>query len=175
MADLKKAADDAATRAMIAAGKDAAKRAVEDLLTSDEERAAKQAEQAPTSKARLWKIIGIGVLSLLVVVGVVGMLLTYWHWFLLAGVLGLGGLYGWSRLKKRLSAGKEPKEVEAKQVEAARAPVATAAEGLRIKEEAPRDEAEERARNARALAEARAAQEQEVDEELAAMKARLKK
>src|SRR5436190_12003026 len=102
MADRKNLGEDAATVALLAAGKDAAKRAALDLLSTDEERAAKQAEDARASKQRRWKLLGGGVLVLCVIIGVIGMLVSYWQWFLLAGVLGLGGMFGWWRLRKRL-------------------------------------------------------------------------
>ena len=163
MADRKNLGEDAATAALLAAGKDAAKRAALDLLSTDEERAAKQAEDARASKQRRWKLIGGGVLVLCVIIGVIGMLVSYWQWFLLAGVLGLGGMFGWWRLRKRLGARRT------KQPEPAR--VEKTAEQPREKREArPRQVEEDDA--ARALAEAEA-ETQSVEEELASMKARL--
>lgn len=157
--------DDAATRALLAAGKDAAKRAAFDLLSSDDEREAAEAERARTSKNRRWKLIAGGVLALFVVIGVVGMLVSYWPWFLLAGVLGFAGLFGWWRVKRRLAArgSKEPERIE----------VAPRAKEPSANADAVRRQAEERERDAKALAEARATDEQAVEDELEALKARV--
>ncbi|MBL8742388.1 MAG: hypothetical protein JNK04_14870, partial [Myxococcales bacterium] len=107
MADLKRLAEDATTKAAIAAGKDAAKRALDDLLSTDEEKAKREAEKAGEQKSRRWKYIALGVLALCLVVGVVGLMLKFWTYFLFAGVLGVAALYGWWRLRKRRSATKD--------------------------------------------------------------------
>lgn len=167
MADLKKLAEDATTKAMIAAGKDAAKRAAQDLLSSDADREAKEVEDPQASKKRRTKLIVLGVLGLFVFIGLVGLLLNYWQWFLALGVLGMGGLYGYYKLRARRALKQKD---EATRVEAAKqAEVEVAEETARLAA------AEERTRDARALAEARAAEAQAVDDELAAMKARIKK
>lgn len=167
MADRNKLAEDAATQALLAAGKDAAKRAAFDLLSSDEDRAAAEAERARASKQRRWKLIAGAVLALFVVIGVVGMLVSYWPWFLLAGVLGFAGMFGWWRVKRRLAArrSKEPERIE----------VAPSANEPRASAEALRREAESRQREARAVAEAEASDEQAVEDELEALKARVKR
>jgi biopolymer transport protein ExbB/TolQ len=167
MADLDKLTQDATTRALISAGRDAARRAASDLLSSDEERAADEAARARASKKKRNKLIVFGVLGLFVLIGVVGLLLSYWHWFLALGLVGFGGWFAWRRVRKRRAL--EP-AVEAKRIETA-AVVTT----KRIEEEPRETEAEARERDARARAEARAILEQETDEELAALKARMSK
>ena len=174
MTDLKRLADDATTKVAIAVGRDAAKRAVDQLL-SGEDKPALPSETTSATKTRRWKIVAVAVLGLFLIVGVIGLLLSYWYWFLAAGVLGLVGLVGWSRLRSRLAKRSPPKDTakdEAPALEAVR--VSTKAEVAappQVSAEARRAEAEARAH---AVAEAHAIREQEVDEELAAMKARLK-
>jgi hypothetical protein len=166
MADRNKLVEDAATEALIAAGKRGVKRAALELLSTDEERAAKQAEDARASKQRRWKLIAGGVLVLCVLIGLVGMLVSYWPWFLLFGILGSAGLVGWWRVKRRLAArrGKAPERIEvARKVAEPRASV-----------EPRGSEAEELERDARAIAEDAATQEQSVEDELEVLKARLR-
>lgn len=177
MADLKKLADEATAQAALAIGKEAARKATRELLSDD----ADKAGDGPIkpSKAKLWKFGAIALVGLLLVVGLLGLVLTYWYWFLAAGVLGLAGLVGYWKLKGRAKG-------KAALPEAAAEPAAR----VRVKEEAlpppkveaatPKgpSEAERRAEleaRTRAAAEARALREQEVEDELAAMKARLKK
>jgi len=170
MADLKKLAEDATTSAMLTAGKDAAKKAAFDLLSSDEEREAQEAEKAETSKKRRTKLIIFAVLALFVVIGVLGLLMSYWHWFLAAGLLGLGGIYARWRWKRYRAAKLEEKD------ESEEAPTrARVAEPEPIAETAARSDAEQQARDALARAEALAAEEASLDDELAALKARIKK
>jgi hypothetical protein len=188
MSELKRLAEDASKDAMLTAGKDAAKRAAADLFLSDEERAAKEAEEAAATKKRRTKWLVLGVLGLFVVIGVLGMVMSYWHYFLAAGLLGLAGLYARSRLKQRLAA---KRAAEGLRIEA---PGSSADADADSEGEQPRrkatatddDDAATRARDgraqqarrereARSLAEARAAEEQDVEDELAAMKARLDK
>jgi hypothetical protein len=167
MADLKKLAEDATTKAMIAAGKDAARRAANDLLASEEAGEAKATADAGAKKSRRTKLIVFAVLGLFVLVGLVGLLLSYWQWFLLAGIVGIGGLYGYLRLRGR--------RAKAKEEEAARVEAARQAEETKTKERLRVADADARERDARALAEARAAEAQAVEDELAALKARIKK
>jgi hypothetical protein len=173
MADRNKQKDADAAAVALALGRDAAKRAVEDLLSGDEERADEAAERAAASKSRRNKLIVYGVVGLLVLVGLFGMVVSYWQWFLLAGLLAVLGLYGWSRLRKRLRAGSRAKAGDAR--------IESAASQLPMQEqrdasgqrEGARVRAEERARDAQALEEASAVAEREIEDELAAMKARL--
>ncbi len=178
MGDLKEIVDGVATKAAIAAGKDAAKRAAKELLSSDEDIAAKEPERDEQRKGRRTKLLVYGVLGLFLVVGVIGLLLSYWQWFLLAGLAGLGGLYGWWRLRKRLAARKEAADEASRAAQAAEAEATRRAaleETERARVASAKQLAEARAEEARAALEARAADEQAVEDELAAMKARLKK
>ena len=171
MTDFKKLAEDATARAALAAGKDAAKRAVDGLLSEGSEANAQSAE---AKKTRRWKLIAISILSVCVIVGFIGLLLNYWYWFLAIGLLGIAGLYARHRLRRRLA------EKPAAPATAVTEPVAKKRIAANpIGSDSPSADLE----NARAIAtarskaqvEARAIAEQEVDEELAAMKARLKK
>ena len=176
MSDLDRLTREATTKAVIGVGRDAAKRAADKLL-ADEDAVASDGKPAD-SKSRRWKLIALVVLGLFLLVGLVGLLLNYWFYFLAAGLLGVGGLVGWSRLKKRIGARKPSKDRKEIAEEDSPAP-----ESVRIRL-APRDAApaapSTRTRadadaDAQALAEARATREHEVDDELAAMKARLKR
>ena len=169
--DLDRLTREATTKAVLAVGRDAAKRATDKLL-SDED--VPGSEDKAASKPRRWKLVALVVLGLSLIIGLVGLLLNYWLYFLAAGVLGVGGLVGWSRLKKRMGAKKSPKD--RKDIEAGDSP---RHESVRVHlapgaATTPPTGAATRA-EADAQTEARAAREHEVDEELAAMKARLKR
>ncbi|MFO0552335.1 MAG: hypothetical protein U0271_28365 [Polyangiaceae bacterium] len=193
MSDLKDLGRDASTKAALAAGKDAAKRALDDLLLSDEEKEKRSLAEKQAARRRRWKYVAIGVVSLLLLAGLVGLVMAYWQWFLAAGILGLAGLLGYYQLRRKLRAKRAAKEEanaeaekaekteakERKRVEKSSPPPKAAAkpEPVRVAstdqsvEEIRRRTAELRAaREAREAAEAAA-----VDEELAAIKARLKK
>ena len=165
MSDIRKLADDLTTKAAIEAGKGALSDAVDDLLSSDEEKERKEAERKAKSKSRRNKLILYGVIGLLIVVGVLGFVASYWHWFLIAGLLGAGGVYGWSRLKKRFGKEKDDEPEEIAQEEAPKR--------VEIEPEDPEEQKAARLHAARARAEAEAVEEQAIDDELAAMKARL--
>ncbi|MEM9692523.1 MAG: hypothetical protein AAGA56_08265, partial [Myxococcota bacterium] len=103
-----------------------------------------------------------------------GFVLSYWQWFFLLGLLGGVGAYGYYRVQKSLAAKKgrsDEHEVEAEAQEA----------GLRVEVEA--EEAAERRRQAAEQIrrqqeedrEAAAEVAQEIEDELAEMKARLGK
>jgi hypothetical protein len=161
---LDKLVDKLTTKAALAAGKDA----VDDLLSSDDEKAQKETERAAEAKSKRQKRIAYAVVGLLIVIGVLGLMLSYWHWFLLAGLAGLAGIYGWRRLQARFADDADD-EAEANDASILKVRVSDA-------NDAPAEhDAEERARDARATKEARAIDEQEIDDELAAMKARLDK
>lgn len=186
MADLKKLTDDVATRAAIDAGKQAARKALDGILPPDED-APLAGKDLPKS-SRKWWIIASVVAAVLVVIGVIGLVMAYWQWFLVAGVVALAGLYGYSRLRRRRAGSR--KEASAKKTtvapeskrekEAVSKPriaeddSSRAATKQRLADEerlrqleAERERAVER--------EARAERESEVDAELAAMKARIKR
>jgi hypothetical protein len=164
MSDLDKARDELAARALLAAGKDGARRLAARVAPDDDEADAPEGKATAPAKSRRNKLLVIGAFALLVLVGLLGLVVSYWHWFLLVGLAGLVGLYGWSRLRGRLrtppgaaaAAVAEPRAKVPQRVERAdRAPVRAAA---------PTDTPEREQ-----------AREQELDEELAALKARVKK
>jgi hypothetical protein len=168
--DFNKLAQDATARAALAAGKDAAKRAVDDLL-SDGKTGEENAQSAAAKKAKRWRLIAISVLGAFVVIGLVGLLLNYWYWFLAIGLLGIAGLYARHRLRRRLAEKAPATTAQSAPTDQKRIAPKLVSEQLRPSEETR----SEVAARSRAQAEARALAEQEVDEELAAMKARLKK
>jgi hypothetical protein len=193
MSDPVRRANDAAAelvaKAAVSAGRDAASRAARQLIGDDEADASEA-----TTKSRKWKIIAAVVLALCLVLGLIGLVLNYWLWFLAAGVLGLAGLFGYWRLRAKLAARREAKGIPEAAVEASAGAARAMASAEGVAKPAARRvdaegaaEAERRAeaarearrleaeRDARARAEAEATREQEVDDELAAMKARLGK
>jgi hypothetical protein len=159
-----KSVEDAAARAVLAMGKEAARRAVDGALSEGEEPVADEAERARASKRRRWKLIAIGVLALFLVVGVVGMLISYWQYFLLAGLVGIAGLFGWWRVRRRLA------ERKKNRIEVA-APIVEQAPKVQVRAA----ETQDSERDARALAEAEAVREQSIEDELAELKARVKR
>jgi hypothetical protein len=203
MANPKKLAEEAMAKAMLSAGKDAAKKAAFDLLSTDEERAAVEAEgeeKAAAVKKRRVKWIVLGVLGLCVVIGVLGLMMSYWHYFLAAGLLGLAAFYGrWRWRRSRAAKEKaEPSEDEPSKKERAKEEPSKKGQvqreergepkrALRIEQEAGEDddkavaEAEARSASASAAAQAREAgaraeaEAAEIEDELSALKARLKK
>ncbi len=161
--DLKRVADDLKTDAMLAAGKSVTKRALAGLVSSDEERA----EEAAVKKRKRTKLLIFGIIGLFVVLGVIGMVVNYWQWFLLAGLVGLAMLYGRYRWRKRRERVDAPAPNAAADAEP---PVA------KLPPEAPNPalEKEQRAREAAAREAQTQAEAQAIDEELAALKQRFK-
>ena len=170
MSDLERLTNEAAAKAALSVGKDAAKQAVNRLLDGDTPPS--EPKKAPSS--RKWKVIALAVLGLCLFLGLVGMVLNYWVWFFGAGVVGLAGVYGYWKLRKRLA---QPKAAVAESREApqARLRVASPAEEPKLAEPSPEQRRAEAQARARALAEAKAQQEQQVEDGLAALKARMKK
>jgi hypothetical protein len=166
-------------RAALAAGKDAAKRKLDEVLGDEApEKGAPKDEKS--SKSRRWKIAIIAVLVLALGIGLVGLMISYWQWFLAAGVVGLATLYGYYRWRRRKRDTKTEAEAEAPARAAKEEPKARVApledqDEVALRALEREKAARERARQAEAAREARAQVEQEVDDELAAMKARLKK
>ncbi len=170
MSDLKDVTDDLTSQAAIAAGRSAAKRAIENVLSSDEERAEKEAEQTALAKRRRTKLVVYSVVGLLLVLGVVGMVLSYWQWFFLLGLIMLGALYGRYRWRKSRARGSdEDTEAIAGEKQPAKTRVAPSLPEKRVS-----DEESKRARTA-AAAEQAAADDLEIEREMAELKARLKK
>ncbi len=175
VADLDKLSDALTSKAAAAAGRRAAERAIDDLLSTDDERAEREKARAAASTSRRNKLILYGVIGLLLVVGVIGMVLNYWHWFILAGLLGLAGLYLWRRFAKRQKAAPDAPAETVRIAEPAPPPAQTAADDAAAERARLLEMKRERERDARARAEAAAVEQQEIDDELAAMKARLGK
>lgn len=123
--------------------------------------------RSPDCVWRPYPHILLGLLGLFLVIGVVGLALTYWPYFLIAGLLGLAGLYGRWRWRRRKTEGEEPKKEAQK-------PTRSRIEGEPAEQATRPVDAGEQARQRRARAEAAAAEEAALDEELAAMKARIK-
>lgn len=118
MSDLKKAANEMSAKAALSAAKDAAsaaKNAIGDALSTEEERAQRKAERAALAKKRRTKWIVLGVIALLLVLGMIGLAVHYWHWFLLAGLVALAALYGryrWRRSRKAHTKAASPRAQE---------------------------------------------------------------
>lgn len=145
--DLEKIADDLATEAVVAAGKDRARRALEDLTLSDEEKALRDEREARARRLLKWKVLAGAVLGVALVLWLISHL---WTWLLgLAVLLGLGvPAYFFARRKLRALGQRR---------------LARASTNLPVE---PRRIAEPASANAAALE----AQEREIDDELAAMK-----
>lgn len=157
MTDLDDAARKLATKATLVAARDAASKALDDALMSDEERRERKVADAAALKRKRQKRIAIGVVGLLLVLGIVGLVISYWHWFLLAGLVGLLALYGRHRWRKSRSA-KESPTVEKSETKKSRPPSRVAPAPARV-----------------AISKAPPVDDGDVEEELAALKARLKR
>ncbi|MBL8715725.1 MAG: hypothetical protein JNL79_07000 [Myxococcales bacterium] len=167
MSEIDDLARKASARAALSAGKNAARKAIEDLTLSDEERAARDEAEAKAAKARRWKYLAIGIVGLCLLIGIVGMLASLWKYFLGLALLAALGFYVYWRLRPLLASRKvrvaeqvERKRVadESKQLEADRQAQAVAAERAAI-----------------AAERAAIAKEQAIEDELAALKAKAKK
>lgn len=112
-----KKADEAAARALFEAGKNAAKRALEDFGLSEEEKAVREAERAREAKLRRYKWIAIGVGGLIVILALIFLIAKIWMWVLLLTALGVGGYLAYRWARARLSAPPEIKVVQAKREE----------------------------------------------------------
>ncbi len=117
MDELKKVAGQLSGKAALVAARDAAQRAIEDALSTDEERAERKAEQAALAKRKRTKWIILGVVALMLLLGVIGLLLSYWQWFLLAGLVGVAGLYGRYRWRASRASIKKPETVRREEVQ----------------------------------------------------------
>ena len=157
MVDLKKATDELTAKAAFEAAKNAATRAIEDATSTDEERAEREAERAALAKRKRTKLIALGAVGLLLALGVIGLVIGYWHWFLLAGLVGLVALYGRHRWRQRRSAKKgleaEPPRAARRAPERLPAPAARVAPATKAASDEP---------------------DESIEDELAALKARLK-
>ncbi len=156
MSDLEKSEDELRARAAFAVAKHAAERALDDALGGDEERAKRRATEGALSRRKRNKRIALAAVGLLLAVGLVGLMLHYWYWALLLGFVGAGGLYARHRWRaRRASREKKPEVAAAREAPPLKARIA----------------AEPR------LAPAPAAEidEASIDDDLAELKARMKK
>jgi hypothetical protein len=165
MVDPKKAAEELGAKAAFAKAKQAAERAIQDALMSDEERAKAEAERAALAKRKRNKTIAFAIVGVLLVLGAIGMVLSYWQWFFLAGLVGLAGLYARHRWRKSRRAKREKAAEEPVAPKQERAPAK-----LRVK-----PEPEPRAPAAPVVDESSKETKQAIEDELAALKARVQK
>ncbi len=167
MSEIDDLARKASARAALSAGKNAARKAIEDLTLSDEERAARDEAETKAAKARRWKYLAIGIVGLFLLIGIVGMLASLWKYFLGLALLAVLGGYVYWRLRPLLSARKVR--------------VAEQVERTRVVDESRQLEAERKAeavaaeRAAIAAERAALAKEQAIEDELAALKAKARK
>jgi Flp pilus assembly protein TadB len=144
MADLKSLAEGATQKAALAAGKEMARRAIDDLTLSPEEKQKRDEEAAAARKKSLLKYGVIGVIGVVAVLSVMSLLAKLWMYaigfLVVAGIGGAGYLALKPKieaLKQRALAGREARrkaEEERKQLEAAQA-AALAAERAKLEKE----------------------------------------
>ncbi len=139
-------------RALLAAGKDAAKRAIEDFTLSDEEKAQRDAERAAEAKRRRWKWIAIGVAGLVLLISLIFLLAQIWMWILGIALLAGAGVAIYYFARRKWRALREPA-------------VAQAPKAL------PEPEAPRRVSEPPPVID-RDAREKQIDDELAALKAK---
>lgn len=153
------------TRAALEAGKDAVKRVYEDLTLSDEEKARREEERAAARQKLKWKLIIGAILAFVVVIALMAILAKFWLWIVGLAIVAALGVAGYYYVKPKLTG------VRVREVEAAPEPrpIASATRERGDTEEA---QAETAARAARDAAEAAAARERAIDDELAALKAK---
>lgn len=160
-------------RALLEAGKDKAKRALEDFTLTDEERAARDAERERETKLGRYKWIAIGIGGLLVVISLFFLLAKLWVYVLLLAVLGAIGFGVYHYVRPRVSAKydalvdpKEKPELSAKVIDVETVPESRP-ESRPAGREEPRSKIEQPPR------ETAAEQEKRIDDELAALKAKV--
>jgi hypothetical protein len=155
MADLKGLADGAGQRAAIAAGKEMARRAVDDLTLSEEEKAKREEARQQARKKKLVKYGLIGVVGVVAVLSLMSLLAKLWM-YAIGALVALGvGAVSWFTLKPRLA---KLKERATARLEAKKR--AAEAEKLRL----------EAAAREQAAADLASAQKQKLEDELAALK-----
>lgn len=151
MSSLKEAVAEQKERLVVEAGKAMAKKAIDDLTLTPEERAAREAEVAASRSQQMVKVIIGGVVALIVVVVGLRLAFALWKLLLLVGVVGAIGAGVWFTFKPQLTAWQQ----------------------RRLAERTAREL--ERTAQARAEAEANAARaaQQKLDDELARLKRQL--
>lgn len=117
MSDPEKPADDVRAEAAFAMAKHAFERALVD-----------PAEQAALARRKRNKRIAQVAIGALVVVGLLGLMLNYWYWSLLLGLVGVVALYARHRWRARRAASKLPKTVTRSQTVAPKVRVEAEAE-----------------------------------------------
>jgi len=150
------------TRAAIEAGKDAAKRLYEDLTLTDEEKARREEERAVARRKLKWKLIAGAVVAVVVVIALMALLAKFWLWLVALAILGVLGLAAYFYVRPKLGG------VKVREVQPAPEPAA-------LPQAIPpstRDDSEARERSARAAREQAEARERQIDDELAALKAK---
>jgi len=150
VSDLKNIADSVGAKAALNAGKDIAKRAIEDLTLSDEEKQQRADERAAGRKKTLIKYGVIGVGGIVLVLSLISVLSQLWMYALgLLVVAGIGaGGYFYLRPKVRALKARATAKLTAKRD----------ADAVVAKE--------------RAVVDAAAAKKQKLEDELAALKKR---
>lgn len=158
MADLKdvlNGAEAAGQRAALAAGKEMARRALEDIGLSAEEKAAREEERQAARKKALLKWGVVGVVGVVLVLSLMSVLAKLWMYGLgLLVVAGVGAL-GYFALKPKIAALKQR--------------VTARLEAKKRAEEAERLRLEAAARE-KAAADALAAKQKKLEDDLAALK-----
>jgi Flp pilus assembly protein TadB len=129
MSDAEKPGDDLRANAALAVAKHAAERALEDALLTDDERAKRRAEQDALARRKRTTRIALVAIGALLVVGLVGLMFHYWYWSLLLGLVGVAGLYGRHRLRGR-RARREKQRIEQAADAQPKARIAPAAESI---------------------------------------------
>jgi hypothetical protein len=174
---------------MLDAGKDAARSLYEDLVLSDEEKAKREAARTAAAKRKRRKWLAIGVGSVVGLLTVLWVLARFWPWILALSVLAGLGYVGYRRLRRRLRGGRaaaveKPARAERVAAERERAPAEKARPAAERERKAPErervrvapeaDVAAARRTAAAATAASNAEREREIDEELAALKRRVR-
>jgi hypothetical protein len=146
-------------RAIVKAGKDAARRIYDDLTLSDEEKAQRELERAREAKLKRWKWIAIGAGSLIAVVTLFVIIAKLWIWIVALAVLAALGFVAYSWAKKKLTAPEVKVRIAEEPEPAPKEPVT----------------APVRERTAEEVRAEAVAKEKAIDDELAALKARTKR
>jgi hypothetical protein len=104
MSSLKEAVSEQKERLVLEAGKAMAKKAIDDLTLSPQERAARDADAAAARSKQIVKVVIGGVVALIVVVVGLRLAFALWKLFLLVGIVGAVGAGVWFTFKPQLTA-----------------------------------------------------------------------
>ncbi len=99
--------NDLRAKAAFAVAKHAVERAIDDAMLSEEERAKRRTEETSLARSKRNKRIALGVIGALLLIGLVGLVLNYWYWALLLGLLGAAGWYARRRWRARATSRKK--------------------------------------------------------------------